>query len=243
MENTNNVEKDLINEELNAVNNMVIDNNSESLSDQVNGTLNNDNSTLQQVDSPIVGGISSQNVEKSLAPEISNQDVAENEETTENHETVEVASAQESSVSDIDMPQESVIEEVESSEKVAINNNLNQINDSDDMSLKNADLISNPESVILGNNYRITVLTERLVRLEYNPNGIFYDNKTQLVSFRNFPKPEFELNQDDKYLVFVCQNTIYSIEKVACGQNYDRVVKLIKPASKNNKNNTIQFKR
>ena len=51
------------------------------------------------------------------------------------------------------------------------------------------------------------------------------------------------LIQDDKYLVFVCQNTIYSIEKVACGQNYDRVVKLIKPASKNNKNNTIQFKR
>ena len=59
-------------------------------------------------------------------------------------------------------------------------------------------LLANQETIFLGNNYRITVLTERLLRLEYNPNGIFYDNKTQLVSFRNFPKPEFEIKEDEK---------------------------------------------
>ena len=61
---------------------------------------------------------------------------------------------------------------------------------------KNKDLISDSEAVFLGKTYRITVLTERLLRLEYHPNGIFYDNKTEWVSFRNFPKPEFEVNKD-----------------------------------------------
>ena len=70
---------------------------------------------------------------------------------------------------------------------------------------------------------------------------IYSDNtrSTRIVNYSQITK----LIQDDKYLFFVDQNSIYSIEKVACGQNYDRVVKLIKPASKNNKNNTIQFKR
>ncbi|MDD6223622.1 MAG: glycoside hydrolase family 31 protein [bacterium] len=62
-------------------------------------------------------------------------------------------------------------------------------------------LIAIPESIISGSNYRITVLTERLVRLEYHPSGVFHDYRTQWVSFRNFEKPEFEVQQDDKYLV------------------------------------------
>lgn len=70
---------------------------------------------------------------------------------------------------------------------------------------------------------------------------IYSDNSrsTRIINYSQITK----LIQDDKYLFFVDQNSIYSIEKVACGQNYDKVVKLIKPASKNNKNNTIQFKR
>lgn len=70
---------------------------------------------------------------------------------------------------------------------------------------------------------------------------IYSDNSriTRIINYSQIT----QLIQDDKYLFFIYQNTIYSIEKVACGQNYDRVVKLIKPASKNNKNNTKQFKR
>lgn len=65
----------------------------------------------------------------------------------------------------------------------------------------NENLRINSEMVFRGNRYRITVLTERLLRLEYHPDGIFYDNETQLVQFRNFQKPEFEVKQDSRFLV------------------------------------------
>ena len=63
------------------------------------------------------------------------------------------------------------------------------------------DLLVNKDCVFTGDNYRISVLTDRLVRLEYSENGVFYDNATELVHFRNMPKPEFTQTEDDKYLV------------------------------------------
>lgn len=62
-------------------------------------------------------------------------------------------------------------------------------------------LIANPESVLQGKSYRISVLTERLVRLEYHPEGVFCDRETPLVQFRRFKKPEFTVTQDNKFLV------------------------------------------
>ena len=53
------------------------------------------------------------------------------------------------------------------------------------------DLLVNKDCVFTGDNYRISILTERLVRLEYSENGVFYDNATEQVHFRNMPKPEF----------------------------------------------------
>ena len=55
---------------------------------------------------------------------------------------------------------------------------------------------SNPECIFQGKKYRITVLTERLVRLEYSDTGIFEDRPTELVWYRNFPKPEFTVEED-----------------------------------------------
>ena len=46
-------------------------------------------------------------------------------------------------------------------------------------------------SVISGDHYRITVLTERLLRLEYSSTGVFEDRATQVVLDRDFPTPEF----------------------------------------------------
>lgn len=63
------------------------------------------------------------------------------------------------------------------------------------------DGISSERAVFRGNNYRITVLSERLLRLEYNPNGHFSDNLTTLVANRNFSVPPFKVEQDDKYLM------------------------------------------
>lgn len=54
----------------------------------------------------------------------------------------------------------------------------------------------NPDSIIMGEKFRITVITERLLRLEYSEDGIFENNPTELVWYRNFPKPNFEFKQN-----------------------------------------------
>ena len=59
---------------------------------------------------------------------------------------------------------------------------------------------ANPACVVKGNKYRFTVLTERLIRIEYSNSGMFVDTPTQLVLCRNFKLPKFEVNQDSKYL-------------------------------------------
>jgi len=59
---------------------------------------------------------------------------------------------------------------------------------------------ANKECVFKGNNYRITVLTERLIRLEYNENQMFEDYPTELIWYRNFPKPEFIVKESNKIL-------------------------------------------
>ena len=55
-------------------------------------------------------------------------------------------------------------------------------------------------AIVSGEKYRFTVLTERLIRLEYSPNSTFNDFATQFASFRNFDVPKFVKN-DDKNLV------------------------------------------
>ncbi len=59
---------------------------------------------------------------------------------------------------------------------------------------------SKPESIFQGQTYRITILTERLIRFEYSKDGVFFDDLTELVRNRNFEVPEFQVQQDDKYL-------------------------------------------
>ena len=56
---------------------------------------------------------------------------------------------------------------------------------------------ANSECIYKGNHYRITVLTERLIRLEYSKDGKFVDDLSEFVINRNFPKPKFVVRQDD----------------------------------------------
>ena len=60
--------------------------------------------------------------------------------------------------------------------------------------------ISNKNAVFKGNYYRITVLSERLIRLEYSPDGKFVDQKTELAINRDFPVVEFNIQQDSQFL-------------------------------------------
>ena len=58
----------------------------------------------------------------------------------------------------------------------------------------------NEKNVVQGAKYRFTVLTERLIRMEYSEEGIFEDRPTELVWYRNMPRVDFKLKEDKKYL-------------------------------------------
>lgn len=60
---------------------------------------------------------------------------------------------------------------------------------------------SNAGAIIQGGNYRITILSEILIRLEYSDTGTFEDRPTELVKFRNFEVPKFVKKEDDQFLV------------------------------------------
>lgn len=62
---------------------------------------------------------------------------------------------------------------------------------------------ANPKSIIKGNKYRITVITEKLIRFEYNEDGIFEDRATEQVINRNFSLPKFQVMEDAKTLTVV----------------------------------------
>lgn len=56
------------------------------------------------------------------------------------------------------------------------------------------------ENVVLGEKYRITVLTDGLLRLEYDEEGKFEDRATQVVLNRNFPKTKFDIKETEEQL-------------------------------------------
>ena len=59
------------------------------------------------------------------------------------------------------------------------------------------------ESIIKGENYRFTVLTPQMIRLEYSKTGIFEDRATQTVINRNFDVPKFKVIDNDNSLEII----------------------------------------
>ena len=72
--------------------------------------------------------------------------------------------------------------------------------------------LANPDSVFQGTKYRFTILSESLIRIEYNKNGIFEDRPTELVWYRNFEKPEFTVKQDAKYLEIETEGNYFTLK-------------------------------
>ena len=64
----------------------------------------------------------------------------------------------------------------------------------------NNKLVTAEKMVFRGKNYRISVLTERLVRLEYNPDGAFNNYETTNIKNRFFEMPEFSIQEDENVL-------------------------------------------
>ena len=72
------------------------------------------------------------------------------------------------------------------------------------MDLKKFVLEGNPvcrkEAVIVGDHFRITMLTTALIRFEYSEDGGFEDRATQMVCNRDFPVPEFRVSDGGEEL-------------------------------------------
>ena len=57
------------------------------------------------------------------------------------------------------------------------------------------------DAIIKGKKYRITILSDILVRLEYSESGTFEDRPTELVNFRRFSVPKYLKQEDENFLV------------------------------------------
>lgn len=75
------------------------------------------------------------------------------------------------------------------------------------------DAISKDAAIFRGKKYRITVLSELLVRLEYSESGSFEDRPTELAKHRNFDVPKFEVNDDERYLTIKTSYFTLTYEK------------------------------
>lgn len=56
---------------------------------------------------------------------------------------------------------------------------------------------ANQNNIIAGFHYRFTILTSRLIRMEYSLDGVFEDRASQTVFFRNFPKTDFTISREE----------------------------------------------
>ena len=83
-------------------------------------------------------------------------------------------------------------------------------------------VMSQPQCVFKGEKYRITILSDVLVRLEYSDIGYFEDRPTELVSCRNFPIPQMKVDQNDKILDITTKyfNLRYVKESAFNGNKY-----------------------
>ncbi|CAF1077357.1 unnamed protein product [Didymodactylos carnosus] len=61
------------------------------------------------------------------------------------------------------------------------------------------DPIANPSSVVLVGNARFTVLTDRIVRMEWSSTKTFQDSPTWVIQVRNTPVPDYKVTQNDTH--------------------------------------------
>ena len=57
--------------------------------------------------------------------------------------------------------------------------------------------IANPAAIVTAGSVRFTVLTSRLLRLEYSPTGAFADRPSQAFWYRKQPVPAFDVRRGD----------------------------------------------
>ena len=89
--------------------------------------------------------------------------------------------------------------------------------------------ISKKQAVFQGQFYRITILSDLLVRLEFSDEGYFEDRPTELVKFRNFEVPQMKIDQDDNFLDITTKyfNLKYVKERPFAGKVVDSNLRIV----------------
>ena len=70
----------------------------------------------------------------------------------------------------------------------------------DNFKIPTATNLPKEECVYKGEHYRFTILSERLIRLEYSIDGVFEDRPTEFAWNREFDAPKFVVREDDRYI-------------------------------------------
>jgi len=75
------------------------------------------------------------------------------------------------------------------------------------------------ENMVAGECYRFTVLTSRMIRLEYSPKGIFEDRASQSVFYRDFPGVSFTVQRENGQLLLKTEHITLTYKENApfCG--------------------------
>jgi len=61
--------------------------------------------------------------------------------------------------------------------------------------------VANPKAVVTSGNARFTVLTNRMIRMEWEPSGKFEDRASFVFINRNLPVPQFQVSHNDGNLI------------------------------------------
>lgn len=61
----------------------------------------------------------------------------------------------------------------------------------------------NPKAIVQGSTYRFTVLTDRLIRMEWDAQGVFEDRATKMAFHRAFPVPEYQVIEREERLEII----------------------------------------
>ncbi|MBR3816942.1 MAG: DUF5110 domain-containing protein [Clostridia bacterium] len=78
-----------------------------------------------------------------------------------------------------------------------------------------SDSKTSEEYVIIKNNVRFSILSDRLLRVEVDSNGIFTDEPTQAVINRSFSKPKIRTVEDGDIVIIMTTKTIYRYDTAA----------------------------
>ena len=85
----------------------------------------------------------------------------------------------------------------------------------------NKKLVPNSKYIVKGSTYRFTVLTPRLIRVEYNKSGKFEDRATSLVINRSFEDFNYTVSGEDPALIIATEyfTLTYVKERPIAGNN------------------------